>query len=319
MRKLALFAIGTVLVATGLSVAGRAHAQDPAPTPILVGHGASVTFAPENSVPALQGYGEMGVTVFEVDLQWAKNDPGPSGMASHDADLAAKTTCTGTVAANWFGTLRNCSAADYAPWNTDVRYAGTNPNGTPKVPIMYVYEMMAVATQYNATLLLDVKTQPTQTQMANFLDYAARPEFNVAGKTPMADRIIWMANSPENLAQARGWFPAVRYWLLRNESSTTMMTCAGLEGAQGYAVQNYRIDPAKVAYWHSCAPGFAVATWTTNSPSYDVPAEWERVRDAGVDYVITNRPEVASPVLFPPQVDPTPTPTESEPVLQLKE
>lgn len=136
----------------------------------------------------------------------------------------------------------------------------------------------------------------------------------------MRERLVWMSNSPEHLVQAKGWYPDLTYWLLQNETPTSMKTCAGLSGigASGYAVQNYRIDAAKVSYWHSCAPGFTVATWTTNNAIYEVPAEWQRVRDSGVDFIITNKPaEATSALALPPQA--LARQKEREPVLQLPE
>lgn len=316
----AKLALGTVLVAAALvAMPGAPATADPG-MPVLVGHGASVAFAPENSVPALDGYAALGVTMFEVDVRWAKNDPGPSAMASHDEDVSSKTTCNGNMANNWFGTLRACSAADYAPWNTDPLFSGNKPDGTPKVPVMYAYDYLSAAQRHGARLLLDMKTQPTQTQMANFMTYVDRPEFNLAGQTPMRQRIVWMSNSPEQLTQARGWYPDLTYWLLQNESAMSMKTCAALSGigASGYAVQNYRIDVAKVSYWHTCAPGFVVATWTTNSANYEVPAEWQRVRDSGVDYIITNNPTSAALALAPPPQAPAQG-RNTQPLLQLPE
>lgn len=262
--------------------------------PVIVGHGASTVDAPENSVPALDAYGDQGVTIFEVDLRLAINDPGPSAMFSHDDNIASKTDCTGLISTSWFGTLRGCSAADYPPWNTDPRFAGDLPNGSPKVPVMYIKDVLQAAQRHDARILIDVKAVPTQTQMANLVSYLDLPEFNLPGDPSMRSRIIWMANTTAGLTLVRGWYPDLRYWLLENPALETMRTCESMValGAQGYAVPNYRITADKVTYWHSpsCPVGFEVATWTTNNAAYETPAEWSRVWDAGVNYIITNSP-----------------------------
>lgn len=49
------------------------------------------------------------------------------------------------------------------------------------------------------------------------------------------------------------------------------------------------VTPARVKLWHTL--GYRVATWTV-----DDPEEASRVLDAGVDVVISNRPDVMLPV-----------------------
>lgn len=273
-RTLLSVAIGAVLAVAGLTVAGQAQAQPTDSVPVLVGHAGSPLKVAGNSIAGIRQAAADGATIVEMDVRWAKNDPGPAAFLSHDDSIAKTTNCNLSIKANWFGTLRACLL-----------------KGT-KEPLPYVYDFLAAARKANVYVLLDMKAQPTKTQMANFLSYADRAEIN------WRSHIIWMANTPDQLKQARGWFPDLRYWLLQNETADSIRSCDNLRylGAEVYAVPNYRIDPAKVQYWHGCVQ---VATWTTNTTAYDVPAEWERVREAGVDYLITNRVDTASPVLFP--------------------
>jgi glycerophosphoryl diester phosphodiesterase len=42
-----------------------------------------------------------------------------------------------------------------------------------------------------------------------------------------------------------------------------------------------------VDYWH--AGGLKVATWTSDTPAWDVQANWDTVAAQGVDYLITNQ------------------------------
>jgi glycerophosphoryl diester phosphodiesterase len=320
--KLAAAAIGAVLAATALASTGAEAGTPTEPSPIVVAHGASTTDAPENTVPAIEAAAARGATIAEADLRFAKNDPGPSAMFGHDDDLAAKTTCTGSISTNWFGTLRACSAADYAPWNTDPRFAGNKPDGTPKVPIMYIYDALATVHRLGLKLLLDVKTPPTQGQMDNLISYVDRPEFNLAGQPAMRTRIIWMANTTAGLTAVRAWYPGLKYWLLENAGTDTIRTCSSLTslGAVGYAVQNYRVDGPKAAYWHTCATGFETVTWTTNSAAYEVPAEWTRLGEAGLDYIITNQPDVVNNLLNPAPASTQAKPKKERiPVLQLPE
>ena len=250
--------------------------------PTVVGHKAGGRSAPENTVPGLNLMAGQGTPIVEIDIRWNKSG---YAFALHDEDISIKTNGTGKVQDHWLPDLQKLTAADYAPWNTDPRYAGFNADGTPKVRPPYAYDFLYAAKKANVKLLLDVKVTPTKAQADLFVSYLDRAEFK------MRDQIIWMANSADGLKAMRGWYPDLTYFLLERPPAGFMRTAESLKelGAKVYTVPVGEVRSADyVNYYHQY--GIGVSTWTTDNPSLDTPENWAKVTRAGVDYLITDKP-----------------------------
>ncbi|MEV4707643.1 glycerophosphodiester phosphodiesterase family protein [Actinoplanes sp. NPDC049316] len=253
--------------------------------PAVIAHKTGGSHAPENTAPGVGVGKSLGAGTVEIDIRFNKSN---FAFAMHDEDVARTTNGTGRVQDLWMPDLQKLSAADYAPWKTDSRYGGFNPDGTPKVRPPYTYEILDAAKKAGVKLLLDVKVTPTRAQADSFVGYLDRSEFR------MRDRVIWMANSEAGLRTMRGWYPDLTYYLLERPASGYMRTGDSLKamGAVAYAVPIGEVrSAAYVDYYHSY--GLKVSTWTTDDVALDVPANWSKARSYGVDAVTTDRPDEA--------------------------
>lgn len=282
MRPHLILLVPLVLASVATPAApATAAAAEPA-CPVVVGHKAGGRSAPENTVPGLTMMAAQGTPIVEIDIRWNKSN---FAFAFHDEDVSIKTNGTGRVQDLWLPDLQKLTAADYAPWNTDPRYAGFNADGTPKVRPPYAYDFLSAAKKANVKLLLDVKVTPTKEQADLFVSYLDRSELL------MRDQIIWMANSADGLTAMRGWYPDLTYYLIERPPSGFMRTAESLIalGAETYTVPVGEVRSADyVNYYHQY--GIKVSTWTTDNPSLDTPENWAKVTRFGVDYVTTDRP-----------------------------
>lgn len=270
----------TVTVIPTTAPAAAAAAENSCPT--IVGHKAGGRSAPENTVPGLNLMADEGTPIVEIDIRWNKSN---FAFAFHDEDISRTTNGTGRVQDHWLPDLQKLTAADYAPWNTDPRYAGFNPDGTPKVRPPYAYDFLYAAKKAKVKLLLDVKVTPTKEQADLFASYLDRPELQ------MRKQIIWMANSAAGLTTMRGWYPDLTYFLIERPPAGFMRTAESLLalGTRTYTVPVGEVRSADyVDYYHQY--GIAVSTWTTDNPSLDTPENWAKVTRFGVDYITTDKP-----------------------------
>jgi glycerophosphoryl diester phosphodiesterase len=60
-------------------------------------------------------------------------------------------------------------------------------------------------------------------------------------------------------------------------------------------IQNADLSAAAVAYWH--AAGIKVWAWSSDLPTYDTQANWQKAADLGIDTLITNRGPAAKTFL----------------------
>lgn len=280
---LAILAVSAVVLGGLLAKPVRASAATECGTSI-VQHSTGPNLAPSNTVPGIYASAAQGAETVEMDVRFNKSN---FAWLSHDDDLSANTDApAGTLISNsWMGDIQKWSAADYAPWNTDSRYAGYNADGTPKSKVPYTYDFLYALKQTGVKALFDVKLAPNRAQMDNLIGYLDRPEF----KDALAGKITWMANSVADLTLVRSWYPTrFSYMLLESPSDQTIrraQTLTGI-GASAYAVPNYRMDKPASDYWH--AFGLKSYAWTTNAETFDTTAERARLAAAGVDVIITN-------------------------------
>ncbi|MEU4558514.1 glycerophosphodiester phosphodiesterase [Actinoplanes sp. NPDC023936] len=254
--------------------------------PIVASHAAKVD-APENTVPGIRNAAAAGAGLVELDVRWSKGDgtaayPGWP-VLMHDPTVDRTTNGTGQVSALGLGDLGKLSAAAYAPWSADARYAGFLADGKPRAGVPYAYDFLTAARAASVRPLLDVKVTPNRVQMDKLVEYL--------DKTSTRDSVIYMS-SPAAIATVRPWYPDLEYWAIEYPANGSLRSGAYLRslGVTTYAVQAQAadLDAAAVAYWHST--GLKVATWSSDSTTIDSPSTWQQVRTEGVDYLITNRP-----------------------------
>lgn len=276
MRRLTAALAASVLLLPGPAPV-RAAAAGACPT--IVAHRANPLAAPENTVPGIASVPATGARSVEIDVRFSKSH---FPVLMHDETVDRTTNGTGRPHDLGLGALTALLAQDYAPWKNDPRFAMT------RVP--YAWEFFNEAQVSDLDLLLDVvgDTAPDGADIDKLAEYVAR--FDYAGRTTFM--------GPEVTVRAmRARQPSWRYALIEYNAATTIRRGESLVslGVEAYAVPARDVTPAAVAYWH--AYGLEVLSWSSDSPSIDVPATWQRLAAAGVDQLITNRPADALDLL----------------------
>lgn len=300
---------------TVLALPAEAHAL---PCPIVVGHRAGANLAPENTVAGIRAVADINkkegvyvgprVPMVEMDVRYtASGYP----YLLHDETLDRTTDATGPIASKWVSDMGPISAADYAPWKAMLApdgtplYWGKLANGKARTEVPYVSAWLQAVKDGNVDGLLDAKVTPTKAQADILMSYVNRSDLN------LASRLIYMGD-PANVTAMRGWYPQLRYAVIEYPPAGRVFTPEYLAsvGAGIYAVPYDRITPGLVTYMH--AAGIKVYTWTSDSAAKDIAANWQAVRAAGVDALITNEPAAALAAFAPACNPPTPTPSASE-------
>lgn len=273
-----------VLAGVGMPATASAGAQERTACPVIVAHRAGGVHAPENTVPGLLADAAAGAAMVEMDVRWSKGD-GTAGypgwpVLMHDPTVDRTTPGSGAVSSMGLTALTALPAQDYAPWNADPQYAA--------VRVPYAHEFLSAARDAGVRMLLDVTPVPDQYQAAKLMHYLTA--------TGTADDVIYMSGAA-GVAAMHGWYPQLRYAVIEYPPAGRMFTAehlAGL-GAGAYAVPFTAVTRGMVDYFH--AAGIEVHTWTSDSPAVDVVANWEKMRNAGADFLITNEAGAAMAAL----------------------
>jgi glycerophosphoryl diester phosphodiesterase len=196
-----------------------------------------------------------------MDVQWSSSS---FPILMHDATVDRTTDGTGTPSSLGLSQLTALSAAAYAPWSTDPRFAARRSR-TPG-------DFMPAVAKADLDVLLDIHAAPTELGMAKLAIY-----INRAG---WADRTLLMG-TPAWVTSMRGWQPTLHYAVIEYNAATTIRRGSYVAslGAEAYVVPARDVDQADVAYWHSY--GLKVYAWSSDTPAEDVPATWARLADAG--------------------------------------
>jgi glycerophosphoryl diester phosphodiesterase len=275
-----------------LSAPAPARAAERDACPIIVAHRTNMLAAPENTVAGIRSV-PAGIGVTELDIQWSSSS---FPVLMHDRTVDRTTNGTGAASSLGLGQLMALRANDFSPrpgmprWDSLPEFTGAR---TPYVP--YGYDFMAAARDKDLDLLMDISGTPTDLGMEKLRIYV-NDYFGWTGRT-------LVMGPPDAVRQMRGWEPALRYMVIEYPSGDSIRSGPWLRslGAYGYVIPAPAVEPAAVAYWKSFrAPDgnpLKVYTWSSDTAEIDVESTWRRVRDAGVDGLITNEPEAARGVL----------------------
>lgn len=250
----------------------------PADAPMVLAHRGASYYAPENTVPAIRKAAWLGADVVEVDVRRAGDG---SLVLMHDADVARTTTGAGPVNRM---RLQDIAELDAGAW-FHPSFAGT--------PVPTLAEALLVAREENVTLLLDLKA-PAEDAAA--LRRAVAAELRMAGAASEA----WVAafrNATVEHCAVNGLVCAKISHGAQNMEA--LLADAARRGARMVLLDQAVVSPTVVERAH--AYGLAVHAWTVN----DEPS-WQRLREAGVDGILTDRPGYLLDVLTdrPPQEAP---------------
>ncbi|WP_432491018.1 glycerophosphodiester phosphodiesterase [Kineococcus gypseus] len=245
-----------------------ARLTPPPAAPLVVAHRGYSSVAPENTLAAFEAALRCGADVVETDLHPAADG---AAVLIHDEDVAATTGGRGRVAEL---STTDLARLDAGAWFSPA-YRGQ------RVPLLA--DLLDLLHEHpGAQLLLELKGRWSAAQVAGALADVRR-----AGAV---DQVVVQSFEVSTLAHVQDVAPGVRRAVLLEEPAADAL-------AQGRAlrrdlgviacnpsVASLVARPAAVAELH--AAGLAVWSWTV-----DEPVLWRALVDAGVDGLITNRPD----------------------------
>ena len=237
-------------------------------SPLVIAHRGYSSVAPENTLAAFEAALRCGAHMVETDLH-----PTADGSAAliHDADVDATTAGSGRVA--------DLGAAELARLDAGSWFSAAYRD--QRVPLLA--DLLDLLTEHpGAQLLLELKGTWGTAQVAGVLREVRR--------TGALEQVVLQSFETSTLATVQQLAPQVRRAVLLDALGPDAL-------AQGRAlrrdlgvvacnpdVASLAARPDAVAELH--AAGLAVWAWTV-----DESVLWRALVDAGVDGVITNRPD----------------------------
>lgn len=246
------------------------------PRPFLAAHRGGAGVWPENSLLAFRNAIALGVEFLELDVHLAGNG---EVVVIHDSTLERTTTGAGAVRDRTLAELRALSLKDKNGKVTD-----------QAIPALD--ELLALAAPANLNLLLEIK-RPKRGRYAGIEEKV----LSLLDSRRMVERTCVVSFDTAHLERARHLNPAIRLGGLLSERqagsgrsvSALMDEVEGVKG-QFVGLQHTLLDASVVAAAHR--RGFFVGAWTVN----DEPS-MRRALEIGVDVLITDRPDLAGPLL----------------------
>ncbi|MGC0273756.1 glycerophosphodiester phosphodiesterase [Pseudactinotalea sp. Z1739] len=238
----------------------------PAPRrhPLVIAHRGDSMVAPENTLPAFAAAVRGGADMIEIDLHCSADG---EGVVIHDATVDRTTDASGAVA--------DLDAAEIGRFDAgswfDPAFGGV------RIPLFG--EILDLLGRSPGTeLLLELKDPWPAGPLGQVL-----ADLQAAG---LADRVIVQSFFPDVLTTVRRAAPDVRMGFLSSRFDDEVVTLSRHLGAVACNPAFTRVleDPGLVTRAHRA--GLQVMVWTANEV-----AQWERLVAAGVDGIITDRPD----------------------------
>lgn len=260
MRRLALGALGLLAVTAG-GAAG--------PRPLVAAHRGGALLWPENSLTAFRGALGLGVDLLELDVHLTRDG---EVVVIHDPTLERTTTGQGAV--------RDRSWAELAA----VTLKGTTGERVPRLR-----DVFALAGPTTAGLLVEIKVGVDRAPYSGIEEKVLA----LLGEAGLLGHATVMAFEPETLERLRTLSPTVRLTGLLSQRGAERIggvraAVARLQAlkANDLGIERTLLSPEAVAA--ARAAGLTIGVWTVNEPE-----ELRRALAAGVDYVTTDRPDLA--------------------------
>ncbi|WP_213453939.1 glycerophosphodiester phosphodiesterase [Rhizomonospora bruguierae] len=224
----------------------------------MIAHRGHSAVAPENTLAAVAAARRAGADWIEVDVRCTA-DGVP--VVIHDRTVDRTTAGEGSVAELTAASLGDLDAGSWF----DPGFAGE------RVPTFAA--LCADLAAHGGRLLLELKPPMTDAQVAGVVAMAAAHG--------LAGRMVVQSFHPALVAATPPGLP--RALLSEEPHEDPVRACAAV-GAIAYNPDAAVVlaDPEAPARWR--AAGLATLVWTVNDP-----AQWQVLREAGVDGIITDR------------------------------
>ena len=237
--------------------------------PAIVAHRGGARLWPENSLTAFRGALGLGVDRVELDVHQTRDG---EVVVLHDATLERTTTGTGAVRDRAWAELE-----------------GITVRGTRGEPIPRLAEVLALLRPVPAGLLLEIKSDGDETRYPG-IEERAIALVEAAG---LAARTTVMAFDWAIVERLRALAAPVRRTALLGREGAARLggvvaaaACARALGADDFGIERTLLAPDAVQAAH--AAGLTIGVWTVNESD-----EMRRALASGVDYVTTDRPDLA--------------------------
>lgn len=242
---------------------------------------------PENTLPAFAASARRGFTL-ELDVHLTK-DRVP--IVIHDPTLNRTTTCTGSVAAKSFATIRRRCRSDILG-SPGSELGSRRTSG--RVPLPSLAEVLALARRRHVKVSAEISNYPGNPGYDRNVDRLAARIARVikASKLPLSSVIV-QSFTPENLLAIRRQLPkvATSALSLSGGNDVRLDVAATVDHANWISPQ-WPVDAAYVDRAHG--RGLKVVPFTL-----DKAADVVAARAAGVDALITDDPAMARRALAP--------------------
>ncbi|WP_156251417.1 glycerophosphodiester phosphodiesterase [Pseudactinotalea terrae] len=232
--------------------------------PVIVAHRGNSVIAPQNTMAAFEAAWRAGADYVELDIQVTSDG---EAAVIHNSTLDETTSGTGPVAQH---TAAEVALLDAGSWFSPV-YAGE------RVPLLSdVVEFLR--THPEIGLVLEVKGDWPTEPLRRVLDGVTHPF--------LEGRLIVESFSLATMATARDAAPQLRRELLIDEIPDNLLGLLSELGVSGCNPNGRRLleDPSLLGVLQGA--GLTVIPWTLNEPE-----QWALALEAGVDGIVTDRPD----------------------------
>lgn len=232
--------------------------------PAVIAHRGNSSIAPQNTMAAFEAAWRGGADYIELDIQVTADG---DAAVIHNSTLDETTSGSGAVAER---SAAEIAGLDAGSWFSPV-YAGE------RVPLLTeVLELLRTHPQIG--LVLEIKGDWPSGPLERVLDAVSAPS--------LQGRLVVESFSLATMAAVRDLAPQLRRDLLVSNADVGLLElCADL-GVSGIGPDGRLLlqQPDLCDRLH--AAGLSVSPWTLNEP-----AQWSIAVEAGVDAIVTDRPD----------------------------
>jgi glycerophosphoryl diester phosphodiesterase len=234
--------------------------------PLNLAHRGASAYAPENTLAAFRLAAQMGADGLELDAKLSRDG---AIVVMHDATVDRTTDGSGRVSDLTLAELKHLDAGS----KFDPKFAGE------RIPTL-----QEVIDAVGERLIVNVEL----TNYASAGDGLELKVVDLIAKRGLAERLMVSSYSPLALRKVKRRAPRVVCGLVYAPREPIFLRRAWfaflVPGLEAHHPQHSLIDAAAVRRFH--ARGQKVNTWTANDE-----ADMRRLIDAGVDAIMTDRPD----------------------------
>lgn len=232
--------------------------------PRIIAHRGNSSVAPQNTLAALEAAWRAGADSIEIDLQLSADG---AAVVIHDDTVDATTNGSGAVDDLDLAELRHLDAGSWF----SAAYAGQ------RIPT-FAEVIAFLEARRGVDLLLELK--------GDWPVDAARGVVDLVRTAGLDSRVVLQSFSPATVAVLAAVAPGLRRGLLIGEAGEDLLelcTELGVMACNPHG-ELLRARPDLLATLHGA--GLQVMVWTANEPE-----QWAALTAAGVDAIITDRPD----------------------------